>query len=199
MALLLFAAACASAAASSSSSLAALSDDEVSSMIALLQSELSLRTNGTGRFASTTGATAGSNGNPTMVGKTTLQFDGDQTFGMYDYNGYDDVKSRCVEAFPAPAAPSHVCDAHELAMIAQGDGKLPNGVYWYIDLSMTHWVDEAHNLTTVVQDSRPTRILILGSYRNLVSIVSYSPRVLYDSSKLFHFFYCLPCTLRNVL
>lgn len=169
MALLLFAAACASAAASSSSSLAALSDDEVSSMIALLQSELSLRTNGTGRFASTTGATAGSNGNPTMVGKTTLQFDGDQTFGMYDYNGYDDVKSRCVEAFPAPAAPSHVCDAHELAMIAQGDGKLPNGVYWYIDLSMTHWVDEAHNLTTVVQDCSGWSSKLPSQYGNCVN------------------------------
>ena len=51
-----------------------------------------------------------------------------------DHNGYDDVKARCITAFPAPAAPSHVCTAHELSILAQTKGHLALGEYWYIDL-----------------------------------------------------------------
>ena len=124
--------------------------------------------------------------NPTLVGKTTLTYSGDQTYSMYgasrrcesgaspspvphrcgasppplatprrnwcqrarldicivdvaprirtDHNGYDDAKARCGTAFPAPAAPSHVCTAHELSILAQTKGHLSLGEYWYIDL-----------------------------------------------------------------
>ena len=87
-----------------------------------------------------------------VVGKTTATSNGDVTYGMYDHNGYDDAKALCVSAFPAPAAPSHVCTAHELSITAQHEGKLPTGQYWFIDMSMTHWVDEQHNTSSLVQD-----------------------------------------------
>ena len=87
-----------------------------------------------------------------VMGKTTATSNGDVTFGMFDHNGYDDAKALCVAAFPAPAVPSHVCTAHELSIAAQNQGKLPTGQYWFIDLSMTHFVDEQYNTTSLVQD-----------------------------------------------